>query len=473
MRNSTNLIKKKCYFSWRKRGSWGVLQVAVGTQDPAVARRAALAAALTFEEIAPMLETGQMSVSEARTEIAAAIRLEVARATIAASVAAGRARFDEMLRRAVGAHVTAPAPAAEPIPQAEDDTGGRDPSIVAVAARLCKDLADSGRANDKTRAQIAKTAALFAEATGIDDVRRVRQGHLADFVDVLRSLPPTYRKSPAERDMTLAEIIEAAAVRGAKVGLAPATINRTLTQLHQIFDAADAEGISVNDKLRVSRLKRVDPIDEKDKRHPFSDADVAAIFASPVFRGSKSVHRRWTPGPEIIRDALYWMPLIAAYTGARREEIAGMMREEIGEVGGYPVWHIRPNDERGLKSSAGERVIPLHPHLIELGLLDHAAEGRMFPDLGRKHAGASLGDDLDYRWRQLQMRAGVTDEKKTFHSFRHRFIDLIERHGGDLSERTRNELSGHAQAGTRNRVYGGDADIGDKVIFIYRIPRVF
>ena len=58
--------------------------------------------------------------------------------------------------------------------------------------------------------QMHKVYDLFIEATGVSDIRQLRQEHLARFIDVLNQLPKSYRKSPKDRLKTLAQILDAA-----------------------------------------------------------------------------------------------------------------------------------------------------------------------------------------------------------------------------------------------------------------------
>ncbi|QCO56062.1 hypothetical protein EOK75_10145 [Pseudorhodobacter turbinis] len=71
---------------------------------------------------------------------------------------------------------------------------------------------------------------------------------------------------------------------------------------------------------------------------------------------------------QLVQNGLYWVPLTAALTGARREEIAALKAAEITAIDGLPALIIAPNANRGLKSLTARRDLPLHPQLVELGL---------------------------------------------------------------------------------------------------------
>ncbi|WP_123792306.1 hypothetical protein [Pacificibacter maritimus] len=151
------------------------------------------------------------------------------------------------------------------------------------------------------------------------------------------------------------------------------------------------------------------------------------LFAHPVWHGWKSKTHLQEPGTRLVQDGFYWVPLIAALTGARREEIAALKAAEITVMDGLPALIITPNANRGLKLLTAKRDLPLHPQLVELGLNDHAArqidrhgpQADLLPDLRpRKRTG--FGGQVDYRFRKLvQTQLDGSPEGKVFHSFRH------------------------------------------------------
>ncbi|NLI28207.1 MAG: hypothetical protein GX413_12655 [Acetobacter sp.] len=55
--------------------------------------------------------------------------------------------------------------------------------------------------------QMTRVYDLFVEATCVRDIRQVKQALLAQFADILRQLPPSYRKSPKDTKKSLYAII--------------------------------------------------------------------------------------------------------------------------------------------------------------------------------------------------------------------------------------------------------------------------
>jgi integrase len=67
----------------------------------------------------------------------------------------------------------------------------------------------------------------------------------------------------------------------------------------------------------------------------------------------------------------YWLPWLAALSGARIGEVAQLWGSSIGRVDGIDAMQITAAADGGsLKNAVSERSVPIHPALIERGLLD-------------------------------------------------------------------------------------------------------
>ena len=168
------------------------------------------------------------------------------------------------------------------------------------------------------------------------------------------------------------------------------------------------------------------------------------------------------------RPARYWIPLIGLYTGMRIGEISQLQPTDF-ELDGTPCVSIRahapspagedPNEpKRRVKTLASIRTVPLHPKLIELGLLEYV-RGRL------KQSQRWMWDDL--RWSDkdgfgkypsrdfqvLSKAAGVyVPRRKVFHSLRSTLSQALEAVGLELELIDR--FIGHEVSTTRVRNYG-------------------
>ncbi len=471
---SKNLIRRGAWYHYRRRipatAGGGVMQLPLQTDQIGEARRLAMILAVDQDRA---LATGSDPVT-VRADLTATIRREAALAALGiTSLAEGVVTSGREL------------PPAPP---------GFDPSIPAVVDRLLQRKAEDGvgRAQE---VQVRAVMKVFVEAVGEDDIRAVTQGHLAAFRDAMSKLPKSHGKSERQRGKPLSEIIDAArSLTASKVGLAPATVNRNLEIVRQVLRSAQTEGISVTDGIDPARLRRKDPVRARDRRVSFSVEDCRKIFEAPPWTGCRNGKRRRFPGAEIIRDGLFWLPIICAYTGARREEIAGLMPQDIDFVGGSWIFRIRPNALRpSLKTAASARLIPAHRDLVRAGLFSDLAgsrrgdgagmrekelkgegkdgDGLLLPGLTRKHAAAGWGESIAFVFdKVLDDTLGAGRVGKSFHSFRHYVTDQLRRAG--VQKEVRLDILGHAGEDLEDEVYGSSSMIADMQAAIDTLPTI-
>lgn len=234
-----------------------------------------------------------------------------------------------------------PTPLSHQVPEEPSEF---DPSLAAVVSRMNAMKREEG-IEEKTLRQYESFAQLFTTLTGISDVRLIRQTDATAFRAALNKLPKSWGKSPADRNASREEIMaRAEMLTPDKIGLSVGTANRHLEHLGQIIEWASDEGISVNSKLKPSKLRRKDPVRDCDKKQSFTEAELRQLFKAPVWTGSHSEHYQTDPGPEIFRNGTYWTPLLGAFTGARREEIAGLAPADIVEIDGIPCLSIEDSE---------------------------------------------------------------------------------------------------------------------------------
>lgn len=127
---------------------------------------------------------------------------------------------------------------------------------------------------------------------------------------------------------------------------------------------------------------------EPDKRRAFTDDELRRLFTSPVYAGFAHAKARFKPGDRMLRDARFYVPLIAAYSGMRLEEICQLRCADIEVCEGVECMIVRRGDGQRIKTGNARRAVPIHPVLLDAGLLDHRdrmssdASGLLFPELG-------------------------------------------------------------------------------------------
>jgi integrase len=201
--------------------------------------------------------------------------------------------------------------------------------------------------------------------------------------------------------------------------------------------AKENKKIAINPASEVSfQAKR------RHKQLGYDDADAAKILSAG--RGEEP-HRRWVP----------W---IAAFSGARLEEICGANVADVYQFGGVWCLDIRL-DNRGqkdsLKNLGSERKVPLHPAVIEEGFLQYVAKlpkhcplfPNLTPDLYGKRGGS--GSKRLCRWIRVNLGMG-NPRKAPNHAWRHRFKSVCRRAG--VEEEYHEALTGHTRGERGSRL---------------------
>lgn len=199
----------------------------------------------------------------------------------------------------------------------------------------------------------------------------------------------------------------------------------------------------------------------------YSRTELAAIFSSPLFHG------QWKPQIADYGQALYWLPLLMAYTGARREEVAQLLVSDVEQDEQSGVWciAIRPGEGKSLKTASSRRRVPLHDDLIALGLLDYRnsvpAGGRLFPLLKPHKDG--FGHAVGKTWdKYLQEEVRLQTTAKPAHGFRHAFKTLCREVG--IPKEVHDWLTGHAAANVGDTY--GSAPISRMAKELEKYPRI-
>jgi integrase len=290
---------------------------------------------------------------------------------------------------------------------------------------------------------------LFRDFVGPKAIGLLSRKDCKEFKLTLEKLPPkwqTHYKRMKIRDV-------------AALGLTPirpATVNRTLSPICTFLNWAVVEGHILANP--ASRLRAIDRVRADTQRAAYQDVDLQFIFEkSPMYRGCEESWKRNHPGSKIFKDARFWLPLIALFTGMRLEEIAQLKCRDIKQIDGVWVIDVNISDGNQLKSQSSQRLIPIHSELLKIGLLDRVEETivsgheRLWPEF-RKNKDGSYSASYSSWFGRYKNLIGLADPKKTFHSFRHTFIDRLKQL--DVPDGKIQELVGHANHSITTGRYG-------------------
>jgi integrase len=210
-------------------------------------------------------------------------------------------------------------------------------------------------------------------------------------------------------------------------------INIYISSMKSLFAWAKNQGLYEGENPFSSIAAPKTKVKQAEKKGPYTADQLTQLFASPIYTGHS--RQRFKAGAMMVKDSLYWIPLLALFTGARREELCQLKTTDIRQEQGVWVMDVNDAGDNHLKNDSSLRKIPLHPQLEKLGFLTyhkkiHASRDKMlFPDLiyskGKQRWGNEFGKKFNAYLKNIKLRQGRED----FHSFRHTLTDALREAG--------------------------------------------
>lgn len=249
-----------------------------------------------------------------------------------------------------------------------------------------------------------------------------------------------------KKDATLKDIITASATRTFK----KATIQKHLQVFKEFMRYAVKEEIienSLNDFVDVPIGK------EGATREPFTDEELHKIFNPKTY-----------PTPKArLNFARFWIPIIALYHGCRQNEICQLDVSDIVREKGIPCISINDKgNTKSVKNKGSNRVIPIHPKLIQMGFLyfvefqRQEGQKKLFNTLNRQKRGL-YGRAVQGWFARYLDKLGISDKAKVFHSFRHTFeTKAVDKR---IPAEYQNAICGWTNHGIGQRIYAHKKDM--------------
>ena len=112
-------------------------------------------------------------------------------------------------------------------------------------------------------------------------------------------------------------------------------------------------------------------------------------------------------------------------------EVCQLNVSDIQETDG--IWAMSLNadsEDKSIKTEAGNRTIPHHPKLINLGLLDYVKQiqnqdqEKLFPNL-KKMRSTGYGTMISRWFAKYLKKLGIKKKGKNFHSLRHTVVNKL------------------------------------------------
>ncbi|WP_107687082.1 site-specific integrase [Campylobacter concisus] len=243
-------------------------------------------------------------------------------------------------------------------------------------------------------------------------VANITRDNLLEFRELLYKIPTKLAQKSRYKDKNLSQILK---LSEKDDKLSEVTIQKYMIRVIQFFNYCfDSGYISRSITAKMNVKIDVDPSERAVLPYDVSEARKIFDIVTSIKQSGKS------PSTRIEASELYYVTMIAAYSGMRIKEITQLHKEDIALKDGIYCFNINTNDSKTTKTKNSIRFVPIHSKLIDLGLLEYVnskKNGNIFK--------VSNKDFSEIFRSQIQRKFIDKDSKKTFYSFRHYFIDYL------------------------------------------------
>jgi integrase len=286
-----------------------------------------------------------------------------------------------------------------------------------------KKLKEPSWGSPKTVDEYTSVITLLIEIISDKPVLTVTNDDYDKFILTIRKLPPNRKTNPKLIGKSLEEIIA--------MGSEPIS-DRTVEKYHNrvvtFIDWLKKRHRDLHIHPTLPKAKEKLSTKRSRMRKPFTDEQLSAIFESEASLSYLGKQKQ----PHKV-----WLPILGLFLGVRINEAAQLKLCDVKDD--TPIPYISINDEgedKGVKTAAGLRDVPIHPKLIELGFLDYVrylrtlperkTDGRLFGDL-QYVEGRGYGHQASQWFGNFLDKLGITEKPYVFHSFRHLVSGILNR----------------------------------------------
>lgn len=391
-------------------------------------------------------------------------------------------------------------PPASPTPQAVPTETPEAAPVYKLSQALADFKAEQvreGRWDERTRHKENDKYVLFQASIDPEDslpANGIRADHLRDYKKVLYGIPKNRNKMKAYREIPLPDLLTMAREESIpeadrlNSGTIKVHCDRITTFIKWLARNEYHSNPALVGLLTVTKDKQ-----DHERRSPFTPDDLRNLFDPVLLKAEQKASH-------------FWVPLLGLFTGARLEELCQLHIDDIQAVGSEPaavprkVFEpgktakaadiLREVEENGetlclyindgkpfqkIKNQSSRRYVPLSQVLThELNFMGYASlifqqaqerqalpgavesleRGRLFPELRKTDGAGRFSHKLSQWFAEFRKEAGVSEQGKTFHSFRHTIG-----HFGDsnqLPEKAVGRYLGHSHESITYGTYSTD-----------------
>lgn len=201
----------------------------------------------------------------------------------------------------------------------------------------------------------------------------------------------------------------------------------------------------------AAEVSRTPPKRVRERPDYFTDDEAAKILRMALVADTADGRTA-----KLTKLACKWVPWLCAYTGARAGELSQLRGDDFYVERGTHALRITP--EAGTVKTGEYRHVPLHPHLIELGILDMVKQRGSGPlfyvpnSKPREPNSTQWGNVRGKVGEWVRNTVGITDGRiQPNHAWRHRF--KVEARRAGIDREYTDAIQGHDD-GTASVDYG-------------------
>ncbi len=263
---------------------------------------------------------------------------------------------------------------------------------------------------------------------------------------LLKELPRSFGKAPADWKLTFQAATAKAKGAGKRCGREKGTVRRWLTQ-YQAFLRFLTPFCTVNidiDAIEAHKPKDTGP--KNGKRQTLDAVSYRTLFA----------HETWA-AESVIHDSLYWVPILARYMMPRLNELCALPIDHVDFDSPIPCLVFQESEYGGVKSEA--RRVPIPPEALRLGFRAYYERIKalgfkmLFPDLPARGTRTDWGDLFNKKFLPIleERVPGARAKLATLHSSRKK--GNTELHNAGVPDSLCCQFLGHTQEGVNASVY--------------------
>lgn len=337
------------------------------------------------------------------------------------------------------------------------------PAVSEVIDKYIAALHEADNASENSIEEYESLCRRFPLIMGDREIANYTRDDLRRFINIVKRLPPNFKKSPIYKGLSIDEILSMKADKT----LSATTVNKYIDKMQSLFNWAEKDGIISSNPAEILVKTKVGRRNKGIKdRNRYTREDIQLM--------TNSLHHEDMENKFDKRPERFWVPLIAMFSGMRLNEVCQLQIDDIAQDIETGIWFFNVAEVEGLtsvKTAAGVRHVPIHPTLIKLGLLDYynkikdAGSPRVWPRLTKTKKGHSrrvafwFNGDKDSPG--FARRYVTKDPKKTFHSLRHSVRDEFKQMRADSGAAS--EIIGHEYEVGETKVYSDPLAIDIKM----------